>query len=215
MYRIKCMFDRAIAAASEAIRLDPNNAVAHGIRAESYRCRSEFEFAIADATIAIRLNHPDAAFAYRTRGECFLRTKEFDRAIVDASAAIQLDPTNAFPFGTRGMAFFEKGEFARAAADLSEAHRLDPNDVLMANSLKEAKRRCEENQPLDSFQQFYRQLEVNSNVGKFSICCYDYDRPGYDYWPVVIGTANSREEAEVILSQAHLSLFCPWIEPPH
>src|SRR5437016_2810757 len=101
-YRIDCKFDRAIADASEAIRIDPNNAVAYGIRAESHRCRSEFEFAIADATIAIRLNHLDAAFVYRTRGECFLRTKQFDRAILDASEAIRLDPTAAFPFGTRG-----------------------------------------------------------------------------------------------------------------
>jgi tetratricopeptide (TPR) repeat protein len=210
------MFDQAGAAATEAIRLDPNNTVAYGIRAESYRCRSEFEFAIADASAALRLNHPDAAFVYRTRGECFLRTKQFDRAISDASEAIRLDPANAFAFGTRGMAFCEKGEFANAVADLSEAHRLDPGDVLTATNLEKAKRRFEETQPLDPSDQFYGQLAENSNAGKFTVCGYVYDWRGYDYdsWPVVIGTANTRDEAEAILTEAHPSLS-PWIEPPH
>ena len=148
MYRNRCMFHRAIAAASEALRLDPNNAVAYGIRAESYRCRSEFGLAIEDASAALRLNHPDAAFVYRTRGECFLRTNQFDRAISDANNAIRIDPTNAFPFGTRARSHCQKGQFIQAVSDLKQAHRLEPDDVLTAAYLEEVDRRWEQNQPL-------------------------------------------------------------------
>lgn len=214
MYRIRCMFDQAIAAATEAIRLDPINAVAYGIRAESYRCRSEFEFAIADATIAIRFNHPDAAFVYRTRGECFLRTKQFDRAISDASEAIRLDPTNAFSFGTRGMAFCEKAEFGKAFADLTEARRLDPNDVLMAINLEKVKQGWLQAQPFC----FDRQLAFNTDAGKYSVCGYEWDGIRDDWHspsdPVVIATANSREEAEEMTRTMIRSPYTHiWIEP--
>ena len=55
MYYVKGEYDRAIADASEAIRLDPKYARAYCIRGEAYRMKGDFDRAIANLTEALRL----------------------------------------------------------------------------------------------------------------------------------------------------------------
>src|SRR6266511_3402834 len=122
-------YDRAIAALSEAIRLDPKSARAFANRGIAYGKKGNNDRAIADFDEAIRLN-PNYAQALGNRGFAYASKGDNDRAIADYSEAIRLDPKNALAFANRGIAHGKKGDNDRAIADYSEAIRLDPNYAL-------------------------------------------------------------------------------------
>src|SRR5262249_5532558 len=73
--------DRAIADHTEAIRLDPKNAVAYFSRGYAWLAKDE-DRAIADFNEAIRLN-PQYASAYNNRGVLWSAKGYLDRAITD------------------------------------------------------------------------------------------------------------------------------------
>ena len=54
-YRMQGDYDRAIADASEAVRLDPTDAFAYGTRGDAYRMKGEYDRAVADLMEALRL----------------------------------------------------------------------------------------------------------------------------------------------------------------
>jgi tetratricopeptide (TPR) repeat protein len=119
---------RAIADYNEAIRLDPNYALAYNNRGQAYLLSEDFDRAFADLGEAIRLD-PKYLEAYINRGATYARKNEYDRAIADFSEAIRLDPKYAEAYNYRGATYNGKGEYDRAIADLSEAIRLDPKEV--------------------------------------------------------------------------------------
>ena len=85
----KQQYDAAIAAFSEAIRLNPKYAVAYCNRGNAYGRKGENDEAVADYTTAIRLN-PKDAIAYNKRGICFENKGEHEKAIADFTDSIQL-----------------------------------------------------------------------------------------------------------------------------
>jgi tetratricopeptide (TPR) repeat protein len=101
------------------------DAVSHINLATASVSRGEYDKAIEECNLAIRLDAKDAR-AYGTRGEAYRMRSALDRAIADASEAIRLDPKYARAYGTRGAAYHAKGALDRAIADASEAIRLDP-----------------------------------------------------------------------------------------
>ena len=135
--------DRAIAYATEAIRLGPGDGDAYRIRAEAYRIKAEHgeyddtiehdvKQAIADANDAIRIDHQDA-HAYRIRANTFITQMRWDiyenlcdRAIADATEAISLAPHDAENYCIRAEAYFWKDEDDQAIASAEEAIRIDP-----------------------------------------------------------------------------------------
>jgi len=86
-------YNRAIADSSEAIRLDPNNAVAYGTRGAAYKGKEDFDSAIADLTEAIRLD-PNNAPAYGNRGLTYITKRDYDKAISDLEMAVKIQPEN-------------------------------------------------------------------------------------------------------------------------
>jgi tetratricopeptide (TPR) repeat protein len=121
--------DRAIADASEAIRLDPNYARAYIRRAGAYAARNEPDRVISDASEAIRLK-PNYAGAYYTRATTYLFSKgEFGQAIRDLDHAVRVDPNYADAFALRGWAYHETKNYDRAIRDCDQALRLDPKSV--------------------------------------------------------------------------------------
>ena len=117
--------DRAVADYTEAIRLDPKNAVPFNNRGNAYKYKDDLDRAIADLSEGIRLN-PKYALAFRNRGLANDAKGERDRAIADYSEAIRLDPKYAVAFNSRGIAYNAKGDQDRAIADYSEAIQLNP-----------------------------------------------------------------------------------------
>ena len=126
-------YDRAIAAFSEAIRLDPKNVNAFGNRGIAYAKKGNNDRAIADYNDVIRLS-PNYANAFLNRGIAYGKKGDNDRAIADFMEAIRLDPKNANAFFDRGIAYGKKGDNDRAIADYNEAIRLNPNYALAFNN---------------------------------------------------------------------------------
>jgi tetratricopeptide (TPR) repeat protein len=118
-------YNRAIATASEAMRLDPKSTLAFLSRGDAYMKKGDDDRAIADFNEAIRLN-PKFAHAFEHRGFAYGHKNDVDRAIADFNEAIRLDPNNAVQLSNRGNAYIKKGDNDRAIADYNEAIRLDP-----------------------------------------------------------------------------------------
>jgi len=81
--------DKAVAAYSEAIRLDPEWGDAYFFRGSVYARKDDFDRAVADFTRAIRLNPKDAD-AYNRRASAYDRKGEPGKAAADYSKAEQL-----------------------------------------------------------------------------------------------------------------------------
>ena len=118
--------DRAIAAYSKAIQLQPDFTEAHNNRGVAYGIKGDYDRAIEDCTEAIRLK-PDYADAYTNRGNAYWNKDEFDRAIADYDKAIALKSDNPSAYTNRGIAYEDKGDFDRAIVDYAKAIRLKPD----------------------------------------------------------------------------------------
>jgi S1-C subfamily serine protease len=85
-------FDRAIAAYTEAIKLDAAAAVPHRNRGIAFYRKGELQKALADCDRAVRLD-PKDPFAYLWRGRILARLGETARAEADFQEAARLDPS--------------------------------------------------------------------------------------------------------------------------
>ena len=81
-------YDGAIAVLSEAMRLDPKNAIAFINRGITYNSKGDTNRAIADFNEAIRLD-PTYAVAFNGRGYAYSSKGDRNRAIADFSEAIR------------------------------------------------------------------------------------------------------------------------------
>jgi tetratricopeptide (TPR) repeat protein len=118
-------YDRAIADLDQAIRLDPQYAIAYFNRGTAYGAKGEFDHAIADYDEYLRID-PSYQRGYALRGEAYYGKGDYLRAIADYDEAIRLNPKYVAAYGGRGAAYVERGEYDRAIADLDQAIRLDP-----------------------------------------------------------------------------------------
>ena len=106
----------------QALKLDPNFALAYVNRGIVWHSRKDHDRAIADFDAAIRLA-PDNAAAYNNRGTALDAKGEFDRALADFDRAIELDPKSAGFYDNRGNVWRNKGEFDRGDCGLRPGHR--------------------------------------------------------------------------------------------
>jgi len=124
-YADKGDLDHAIADFSQAIALDPKNAVFYDDRGDAYRDKNDDDHAIADFDQAITLD-PKNAMAYKGRGAAYYDKSDLARAIADFDQAITLDPNYTAAYVNRGVAYRAKGDLDHAIADDSRAIALDP-----------------------------------------------------------------------------------------
>lgn len=128
--------NRALADMTEAIRLNPNDALAYNNRALIRRDAGDIDNAIADFNEAIRINpHPRSDLpgvpqvsVYTNRGLAFLSKGDSDRALADFDQAISLNPEDAAAYHRRGEIRAARDEFETALVDLDQAIKLDPNN---------------------------------------------------------------------------------------
>jgi tetratricopeptide (TPR) repeat protein len=118
-------YDRAIAAATRAIALDPHNAHYVQSRGISYHDAGDYARAIADATQAIALD-PQNAQAYNQRGISYDAQGDYDRAVADHTRALELAPATADFYRDRGVAYHNQGAYDAANADITPAQPRDP-----------------------------------------------------------------------------------------
>jgi Tfp pilus assembly protein PilF len=122
-------YDEAISDFTEAIRLDPNYALAYLYRGGAYDSKGNHEKAITELTEAIRLD-PKSVFAYVARGYAYSNDGNLEKAISDYNEAIRLDPNASLAYYNRGNAYYNQGSHEKAIRDFTEAIRLDPHYAL-------------------------------------------------------------------------------------
>jgi tetratricopeptide (TPR) repeat protein len=118
--------DQDIAKYTEAIRLNPNDALAYFNRGVTYNAKEDYDHAIADYSQVIRIN-PNLAAAYNNRGASYRSKGEHDRAIADCNQALRINPNLAEAYCNRGLAYNAKEERDRAIIDYTQAIRINPN----------------------------------------------------------------------------------------
>lgn len=79
----------ALQDANQALKLDPNNPIAYGVRGRIYFGLGNYKQAIADSTKAIQIL-PDYYAAYRVRGACYYYQGNKRAAIADLQKSASL-----------------------------------------------------------------------------------------------------------------------------
>lgn len=119
--------DDAIEYYTEFIRLDPadtsNISVAYYSRGIAYGAKNEYDPAIEDYNISIRLN-PNFAEAYNNRGYAYHKKGEIDRSIEDYNRAIQIKRDDVRFYNNRSIALLDLQEWEKAKSDLTIARNM-------------------------------------------------------------------------------------------
>lgn len=137
---LKQEYDLALADYGEAAKIDKKYADAFYNRCVIFNLKKEYESAITDCSLAIKLGPtPNATAAaggeqlgkdrtisdyYSERGLAFFKKDDFVHALADLDNAIRLNPKNGRALKSRGLAYEARGDTARADADLDAAKQL-------------------------------------------------------------------------------------------
>jgi len=125
------LYDKAIPAFSEAIRLNPKDVEAYSSRGLCYMAKGDPEKAEKDFDEAIRL---DSKYGKAFKHRAALRESkgDFDKAVADYNQVILLEKNAADAYKGRGRAHAKKNGFddhEKAVADFTEAIRLNSKDA--------------------------------------------------------------------------------------
>jgi tetratricopeptide (TPR) repeat protein len=133
----------AIAEYREAIRLKPDDAVAH-TRLGAILCDVKHDYSGAEAAFreAIRLE-PDDAWAHFCLGNALLAQGKQPEAIVAYREAIRLKPDDAGAHANLGLALRSQGELAEALAAFRRAAELTRSDSQELAEIRERVRQLE------------------------------------------------------------------------
>jgi tetratricopeptide (TPR) repeat protein len=143
------MLDRAFEANKDLdllILAEPNNSVAHALRAAARLGQGRLEEGLGDADLAIKLD-ATSVLAREYRARLNAAKGEHSRAIADWDEAIRLGTPNAYYYWQRGVSWAELGAYARGIADYDRALELEPRNSFYLNSRCYA--RAEQGRDLD------------------------------------------------------------------
>jgi tetratricopeptide (TPR) repeat protein len=122
------LWDQAIAAFDETLRITPKHGEAILNRGLAYACKGQYEKALADFSKFIALDQRDAG-AYYNRGLAYALEGQYDAALADFNKVLTLAPQDAQGFFLRGFVYFKKNQMDLARADYKAALRLNANWV--------------------------------------------------------------------------------------
>ncbi len=120
-------FAEAIDEYSQAIEIDPNNALIYANRGQALGSIGNYTSAIEDATKAIAIDNKFTP-AYINRGFAYAKLGEFEKAIQDFDAAQKLESDNVAIYINRGGAYADWGKPREAIKDLDQALQFDPKN---------------------------------------------------------------------------------------
>jgi serine/threonine-protein kinase len=118
-------YQAALADYTAAIRLSPDNLLAHVGRGNAHYGLKNYPNALQDYQQALQLE-PNNAYALNGRGNTKFAQKDYEGAIADYNQAIQSDPRFALAFVNRGNVKAALQETNAAIEDYSQAIRLNP-----------------------------------------------------------------------------------------
>jgi tetratricopeptide (TPR) repeat protein/S1-C subfamily serine protease len=114
---------------NQAIKINPNDALAYNNRGIVRNELGDKQGAIQDCNQAIKIN-PNDALAYNNRG--IVRNDLGDKpgAIDDFNLAIKFNPNYALAYNNRGVVRFQLGDKQGAIQDYNQAIKINPNLAL-------------------------------------------------------------------------------------
>ena len=120
--------DRAIADLNEAIKIDPNFALAYYNRAIAYGLKGDIDRAIADFDLALKFELGRSARLQQPR-LCLPQQGRQRQARHRRLRPGDQDSTRPIPiaFANRGDIYYTKKEFDRAISDYEQAIKINPN----------------------------------------------------------------------------------------
>jgi tetratricopeptide (TPR) repeat protein len=101
-------------------------AIAHNNRGDAYATKRDYDRAIQDYDISIKLN-PTFSKPFNNRGVAYQKKGDYDRAIKDFDEAIKLSPDYARAFANRAETHQRRHDYQSAVRDYDNAIRLDPS----------------------------------------------------------------------------------------
>ncbi|MCC7302902.1 MAG: tetratricopeptide repeat protein [Bacteroidia bacterium] len=105
-----------------------NNAVNYVKEGTSKLALKQYESALNDFHLAVKLN-PDSASYYMYRGQCYYGMGKFNEAMLDFTRAIDRNPNKAEYFYHRGLAYYSQEKHKLAFEDFGKAVSMNPNYV--------------------------------------------------------------------------------------
>lgn len=128
---------KAIEYFSEAIKAAPNSAKLHHYRADAFALSGDYDQAIVDYDIAVRLN-PSYPDTYLDRGNTRYLLGHLETALKDFSEAIRLKPEWGEAYANRAVIHVELSNDEDAEADVAKAKSLGVDESQLANMLEAA-----------------------------------------------------------------------------
>ena len=118
-------YSRALPYFTDAIALDPRDAVAYYNRGLAYHELGQYEKAIENYSETIRLD-PQVADAYYNRGRSYSQLGQYERVLEDLNEALRINPLDADFYYHRSLAYIVLDLYERALEDLNKALRINP-----------------------------------------------------------------------------------------
>ena len=120
-------WDNAIADATEAINLAPEDPHAFGVRGRAYAGKRQFEQAFRDLSQALKLakTSEEKRNLHNDRGNAYFSARKYEEAIKDYQQSVEIDPAFAQGYNNLGIAYRAIGDLDRAIVSLNTSLRHD------------------------------------------------------------------------------------------
>ena len=120
-------WDQAIADATEAISLAPENPHPWGVRGRAFAGQRKFEQAFEDLSRALELAETDeeSRNLYNDRGNAYYSARRYEEAARDYEQAVEIDETFSKGYNNLGIVYRSLGDYDKAISYLNRALRWD------------------------------------------------------------------------------------------
>ncbi|BAY37673.1 tetratricopeptide repeat protein [Nostoc sp. NIES-2111] len=118
-------WDLALADYTQALKINPQLALAYNNRGLLYKEPKKWDLALADYNQALKIN-PQYAEAYYNRGLVYYEQKKWELALADFTQALKINPQFAQAYYNRGVLYYEQKKWELALADLNQTININP-----------------------------------------------------------------------------------------
>lgn len=150
-------YEKAMAAFSKAIEIDPGFAPSYAGRASIYNEWGQFQKALSDGEKATKID-PNLAWGYNMMGLAYNGLRRFKKAIEPLNKAIELSPKSAWAYVNRSLAYFVLKNYDQSLADADKAIQYDPK--LASGYLRKARTLAALNKTEEAFKNFDKAIEL-------------------------------------------------------
>jgi tetratricopeptide (TPR) repeat protein len=121
-------YEEAIESYKQAIRIDPDYAMAHYNLGLAYVESGKYKEAIESYKQALRID-PDSAIAHYNLGVAYGESGKYKEAIESYKQVVRIDPDYADAHCNLGVAYYESGMNKEAIEAFKQVVRIDPDDA--------------------------------------------------------------------------------------